>query len=252
MRRLLILKTGDTARDVAAIHGDYDRWFIDAMPGAGLKPEVVDVTRAGVPERDDGGPDGVAGIIVTGSVSAAYRAEPWMPPLERYLRETEAHGRPVLCVCFGAQLLAQARGGQVTLNPAGWEIGSALMTLTGAARHDPLMAGLPRQFRALCTHEDRIARLPAGCELLAGNENSPVQAFRAGSRTWGVQFHPEATAAIIEMLIRLRAAGLTRDAVAQGLPAEGHVDRLVETLRQPGIDQGRGILDNFVRICREG
>jgi len=252
MKRILILKTGDTARDVSAAHGDYDRWFTDAIPRPGLEFEIRDVTRGAEPEPPElpaRRADGVAGIIVTGSVSAAYRAEPWMPPLERFLSQAESWGRPVLCVCFGAQLLAHARGGKVILNPAGWEIGSALMHQTDAALRDPLMAGLPREFRALATHEDRIERLPAGCVLLAGNDNSPVQAFRATARVWGVQFHPEATAAIIDKLIRLRADNLTRDAAAHGLAAEGHVERLLGTLRQPGIDQGRRVLDNFVRIC---
>src|SRR5262245_44339220 len=130
MRRILILKTGDTARDVSAVHGDYDRWFTDAIARPGLEYEILDVTRSAPPDLPPRGADGLAGIIVTGSVSAAYRAEPWMPALERFLARAESWDRPVLCVCFGAQLLAHARGGRVVLNPEGWEIGAIQMRQT--------------------------------------------------------------------------------------------------------------------------
>ena len=248
MKRLLILMTGHTAPEVQAAHGDYDRWFIDAIDRSDLAYDVHDVTRDEHPvgEVVDGAH---CGVIVTGSVSAAYRSEPWMGRLAGFLREGRRAEPPVLCVCFGAQLLAHARGGEVNLNPRGWEIGSALVHRTAEASQDPLMAGLPESFRVLATHEDRVEKLPAGCVTLAGNDNASVQAFRAQERVWGVQFHPEATTSIIRMLIDLRAEALTIDAKEHGLPADGHVERLIASLNAPDADQGRRVLQNFVRIC---
>jgi GMP synthase-like glutamine amidotransferase len=52
-----------------------------------------------------------------------------------------------------------------------------------------------------------------------------------------VQFHPEATPAIIERLIRLRADRLQR------------VDDLLASVRDPGVETGSKVLRNFVRIC---
>jgi GMP synthase (glutamine-hydrolysing) len=248
MSRILIIKTGQTAREALEAFGDYDRWFIDAMPHPGVSFHTIDATLGVAPGIEL--LEGYDGAIVTGSVSAAYRTESWMPPLEEFLRAAERARVPILCVCFGAQILAQARGGRVILNPSGWEIGSVDIDLTPAGLADPLFEGLSPSFKALATHEDRIERLPPGAAVLASNAGTPVQALRASERIWGVQFHPEATLAIIEKLIRLRASGLERDAADHGIPVTGHIERLLATLSNPEPNQARKVLANFVRLCR--
>jgi len=246
---ILILRTGSTSPEVIERHGDYDRWFTRAaMDHAEGGPSftVCDATKEPIPD-----PAAFAGVIVTGSTNSAYKQERWMEPLCSYLAEAERHRAPVLCVCFGMQILAQARGGQVILNPNGWEIGGIDITLTGAATTDPLFSGLRPGIKALATHEDRVEVLPPGAVLLATNRRSPVQAFRVSDRIWGVQFHPEATTEIIEMLIQLRADQLVRDAETHGRESVGHVQRLFDTLADPRVGEGRRLLDRFVRMCAE-
>jgi GMP synthase (glutamine-hydrolysing) len=245
MTRLLILRTGSTAPEVRQLHGDYDRWFTDALAEEDAGFELRDLVRGQPCE-----PDGHDGIIVTGSTSSAFRPEPWMEPLLAFLRRAEHTGVPLLGVCFGSQILAQARGGEVVLNPAGWEIGGVSIGLTPAGMDDPLFEGIPSRFRSLATHEDRIETLPPGAVLLAGNDGTPVQAFRIGQAVWGVQFHPELSRAALDQLIRLRAAALEQDARARGLTVEGHVERLRDSVRHPDVLQGRLVLHNFAGICR--
>lgn len=244
MMRILILRPGSTAAEVRQIHGDYDRWFTDAIAVGQCSFEVRDVTREGIPSLE-----GFAGVIVTGSVSAAYCQEPWMTRLIPFLANLDPHETPVLGVCFGAQILAQARGGRVIQNPQGWEIGGVTVETVQAASTDPLFFGLPPVFGVLATHEDRIEAVPPGAVMLAGNAHTPIQAFRIGSRLWGVQFHPEATREILSKLILLRAGHLEADAVAHGKQSEGHVTRLLDSLQPGRVDQGRRILDNFVSVC---
>jgi GMP synthase (glutamine-hydrolysing) len=244
MTRILILRTGSTAIEVQRHHGDYDRWFIDAMQGHDLEFEVRDLVRGDPPD-----PDGHDGILITGSTSSAFQQEPWMAPLAGFLRRAEPTGVPILGVCFGSQFLAQARGGSVILNPAGWEIGCVQVEVTPAGLDDPIFAGVPSRFQALATHEDRIETLPPGGVLLAGNTGTPVQAFRVGPSIWGVQFHPELSIAALDLLIRLRADVLERDAITRGLPSAGHVDRLRDSLRHPQALQGQRVLQNFAAHC---
>jgi len=244
MIRILILRTGRTAEEVLREFGDYDRWFTAAMDGLGCAFDTVDATRNPVPPLDD-----YEGVIVTGSSSSACTSEPWMEPLASFLATDAAGMRPVLAVCFGAQLLAAARGGLVVPNPEGWEIGRIEVDLTAAGRDDPLFEGMPRRISTLATHEDRIERIPSGATLLAANACSPIQAFRAGRSLWGVQFHPEATAPLIARLIRLRSDLLTRDARLHGRDPEGWVDRLLAGLEAPDPAHGRRLLENFVRLC---
>jgi GMP synthase (glutamine-hydrolysing) len=244
MTRILILKTGTTAPEVSREHGDYDRWFTAALESHGLEFRVRDVTGA-----DPAAAVEADGIIVTGSVRSVCRVEPWMERLGGLLREAEVRAVPLLGVCFGAQLLAWAHGGRVIESPAGWEIGAVAVELRPAAGSDPLFAGIASPMPVLATHEDRIEELPAGAVLLAGNRSAPAQAFRLGACHWGVQFHPEATGAILQRLIRLRGARLEEDAVRRGLPAQGHVERLVADLRGFTAEPARRLLDNFVGIC---
>jgi len=244
MTRILILRTGSTSPSVQALHGDFDRWFTDAMSGWQARFEVRDLVRGDQPE-----PGGHHGIIVTGSTSSAYVEEPWTAPLVAFLRRCESSGVPLLGVCYGSQILAHARDGRVILNPEGWEIGAVSIELTAAGQDDPLMAGLPRRFTSLATHEDRIEALPPGAVLLAGNANSPIQAFRAARSIWGVQFHPELSPGPLGILIRERSDKLERDAVAHGRDAAGHVARLLSSLDGPEVMQGRRVLDNFVALC---
>jgi GMP synthase (glutamine-hydrolysing) len=245
--RVLIIRTGSTAIEVRRGHGDYDRWFKDALAAHDLAFDLCDATRSAIPD-----PASHAGIIVTGSVKSALQPEPWMERLAAFLRRAEHLGVPVLCVCFSCQMLARARGGLVVLSPAGWEIGAVEVTPTAAGRLDPLFEGLSSPLPVLATHEDRVETLPPGGVLLAGNDSAPIQAFRVGESVWGVQFHPEATPAILRDLILLRRERLEADARAHGQEAEGHVDRLLARLERFDPLPARRLLDNFARLCVRG
>jgi GMP synthase (glutamine-hydrolysing) len=242
--RLLIVRTGSTAMEVQRHHGDYDRWFRDALAGHDLAFDLCDATRSAIPDVA-----AHAGVIVTGSVKSVVSPEPWMEGLASFLRRAEHAGVPVLAVCFGCQALAWARGGQVVRSPMGWEIGAVEVDLTGEGRLDRLFEGLPWPLPVLATHEDRVETLPPGAVLLAGNDSAPIQAFRIGESVWGVQFHPEATTAILRELIVLRRETLEAAAKARGRPEAGHVEALLGRLGRFDPGPARRLLDNFVRIC---
>lgn len=256
--RLLIVKTGTTAAEVRRAHGDYDRWFTDALAHHAISFEVREVAGEGPPAPTDG----FDGILVTGSVKSVCEPESWMERQAALLRRDGGTGPPLLAVCFGCQWLAAARGGRVVRNPEGWEIGAADVILAAEARRDPLFEGIASPMPVMATHEDRVEGLPPGAVLLAGNANSPVQAFRAAPGIWGVQFHPEATPAILDILIRLRrerlegevAAAARREGPRPATAADGpgRVDRLLRGLETYEPEPSRRLLDNFVRFCREG
>ena len=242
--RILIVRTGSTAVEVQRTHGDYDRWFRDALAKHDLAFDLCDATRGPIPELTSH-----VGVIVTGSVKSVLSPEPWMDGLAAFLRGADQIGVPVLAVCFGCQALARARGGSVVQSPAGWEIGAVQVTPTSEAGLDPLFEGLPSPLPVLATHEDRVESLPPGGVLLAANDSAPIQAFRAGESVWGVQFHPEATQGILRDLILLRRRVLEDEARADALPAERHVERLLDHLERFDPGPARRLLDNFVRLC---
>lgn len=147
---------------------------------------------------------------------------PWLGPETAWLREVLARGTPTLGVCLGVQLLARAAGSWVERMALGPEIGWCPVTLSDAGVADPVLGSLPAEFTALQWHHYTYG-VPDGAVELARSALC-TQAFRLGDACWGVQFHPEVTAAQLD--------GWTADAddpppAPEALRAEttAHIDR---------------------------
>jgi GMP synthase-like glutamine amidotransferase len=108
--------------------------------------------------------------------------------------EALRRGMPVLGICLGAELLAQAAGAAASPCPPEW--GYREVALTRAAGDDQLLGALPGRFDVFQAHDFGFD-LPAGAVALA-RSNGALQAFRVGARAWGVQFHPEPTLAMLD------------------------------------------------------
>ena len=100
---------------------------------------------------------------------------------------------PILAICLGAELLAEAAGAKSYSCPP--QYGYWPVSLTDEGTHDPLLAGLPRRFDAFQAH-GFATELPDGALALA-HAGEELQAFRVRDRAWGLQFHPEPTEEMI-------------------------------------------------------
>ena len=172
--------------------------------GAGVFAEAVraaghELSEWSVPLAPEARPDGHEATIVLGGGMHADQEElhPWLlPELEFIGRELEV-GRPLLGVCLGAQLVARAAGGRV-VRAAEKEVGWRELELNQAGLADPVLSSLPQRVEAFQWHH-YTWELPAATELATGGGLS--QAYRLGASAWGVQFHPEVTAAQIDRWI---------------------------------------------------
>lgn len=126
----------------------------------------------------------VRGVILSGSPFSVRDEHAPNPDL------TAIKGKlPLLGVCYGAQFLASAFGGEVQPAPSR-EYGRAMLSVGDA--NDPLMQGLPRTTQVWMSHGDTITSVPANYKIVASTEDVRVAAFRIeDEQTWGIQFHPE-------------------------------------------------------------
>ncbi len=124
-------------------------------------------------------------VVVTGSRASVYWDDDWIEPLIEYVAGAADAGVPVLGVCYGHQVVAEALGGRVS-GMDGFELGYNEVEQVG---DDELFAGIDERFRVFTSHGDVVVDLPPGATLLARNEHG-VHAFRR-EHCWGVQFHPE-------------------------------------------------------------
>lgn len=143
------------------------------------------------------GADEAAAVIVLGGRLSVNDEEafPFLREMKLRIQEMIGRGSRYLGICLGGQLLAAAFGAAVAEKRWG-EHGGGDVRLTAAGREDRLFAGVGAEFPTLLWHDDSFD-LPAGAILLASSADCPHQAFRIGENAWGLQFHPEATPAIV-------------------------------------------------------
>ena len=115
-----------------------------------------------------------------------HRDYPWLVSEKEFIAAVIAAGKPVLGICLGAQLIADALGGKVFQN-AEKEIGWFPIQMLDRA--EPL-ADFPATLTAMHWHGDTFT-LPKGARHVAASEACANQAFVFGDRVVGLQFHIE-------------------------------------------------------------
>ncbi len=145
------------------------------------------------------------------------------------IRAALAKPMPILGVCLGAQLLAAGAGAPVypgTHPEIGWEA----VSLTEDGRRDPVLCGLG-DLRAVFHWHGETFDLPAGAVPLASSAFTKHQAFRLGRSAYGLQFHLEVDAAMIESWVGAYPGDLGSDPDAAARRIASDTSRYVDALR---------------------
>jgi GMP synthase (glutamine-hydrolysing) len=189
-----ILQTGIAADALISKYGDYPDSFEVMLQGRGLNFEVFKVLEGEFPAN----PNVCEGWLVTGSKHGAYEQHDWIPPLEDLIREIYAADLPMIGVCFGHQVIAQALGGKVEKFSGGWGVGP--FTYAGKNGENAITLN--------AYHQDQVVEAPACATGVLGNEFCVNAVLTYGDKAYTMQPHPEFSTQYIRDLIEARAIGV--------------------------------------------
>jgi GMP synthase (glutamine-hydrolysing) len=190
----------------------------DAGPGVfgdAMRERGVELDEWMLSERGTGPPREIAEYDAVLTFGGAMHADqedrhPWLRFEKDFLAAMLDDGMPLLAVCLGSQLLAEAAGGTAR-RASEPEIGWYEVEVTPEGREDPVIGPITPEvtapirgpitpmFIAFQWHSYEAVP-PEGATILARTPVCP-QAFRIGERAWGIQFHAEVTAADISKWI---------------------------------------------------
>lgn len=220
--RIGILETGKVSETLIDRHAPYEIMFRSLLRQVDPQAQtsVWDVVGKG---EIPGAPDAMDGWIVTGSKYGVYDPMPWIDPLKGFLRRTYEARVPVVGVCFGHQILAEALGGKVEKSGKGWGCGVHSYAVTSAA---PWMTDGEHPVRVHAMHQDQVVTLPPDARVVASSEFCEYAGLAYGDMAFSMQPHPEFDAVYEADVINLRRGVAIPDDVADaGLATlEGGVD----------------------------
>lgn len=201
-----VIETGRPPEELAAEHGDYPSMF-ERLIGA-ADPSFRFTAFPAVDGVIPDAPDVCDGWIVTGSRHGVYDDLPWMAPLKDFLRRAVDERVPVVGICFGHQILAEAFGARVVKSDRGWAVGPHTYETTDTADTAGWMTPPTAAFTLNAMHQDQIETLPEGARVIARSDFCPYAGLAYGDRAISIQPHPEFDNAFERTLIELRRGSL--------------------------------------------
>lgn len=213
--RIGILQTGDTPEELKGQFGEYGDMFIRLLGEHDHQFEftLYPVSNSLFPDS----PEECDGWLITGSRFSAYEDQAWIHTLKALIREISETERPLIGVCFGHQLIAEALGGRVEKSHKGWGLGLDTYSLTADT------PGTDAQNITLnIFHQDQIVELPPGARVFASSEFCEYAGLIIGDRIMTIQAHPEFQNDYNSQLLQARRASVV---------PEDQADEAIDRLR---------------------
>jgi len=217
---IAILETGIPPAGLDQTYGTYADMFQGTLAREGRTFRVFKTLQGELPDADGH----LKGVVITGSPSGVYEDDPWIRDLIGWLRALDP-AVPVVGICFGHQIMAQAWGGHVEKSHKGWGVG-----LHEYEIHDQdvwkALLGPDAEHAAIriaVTHQDQVVKKPDTAICLAGSDFTPNGAlYYTDRKALSFQCHPEFCEGFAsDLLISRRGVRI----------AEELVDKAVETLK---------------------
>ncbi len=185
--KITIIETGYVPEPLRPRFGNYPDMFKDMFDASGrqFSYEVVKlIDGEALPSLET-----LEGVAITGSPAGVYEDHAWLPPLRSFIGEVHAANIPMLGICFGHQVIADALGGIVRKSEKGWGVGRHSYRVVAKPA---FMADAPDLFSIACSHQDQVIEPPAGAQVILSTPFTPnAGLFYDNGRTLTFQPHPE-------------------------------------------------------------
>jgi len=225
-KTLGILQAGRSPEELVNRYPDYNQLFVHLLGEKSFNYRTWAVLDNEFPDSLDA----ADAWLITGSRHGAYEEHDWIAPLETLIRDIYAKGAPMVGICFGHQIIAQAMGGKVEKFAGGWSVGrveyeldNAIWGTTGNTS-TPLMA----------FHQDQVVKAPEAAVNVGSTSFCEHAALLYDSRILTIQPHPEFDDAFVGGLLEARGSILPAEIVQsanQSLHEPLQRDSVADTLR---------------------
>ncbi len=219
--KVTILETGRAPGRLSEDFPRYPDMFVSLLSKAdeSLAFETVSLIEgAAIPEAG-----GCEAVVITGSPAAVYDPAPWIDPLRDFVRTAFSARTPMVGICFGHQIIADAMGGDVRKSGKGWGVGRHTYEVV---ERRPWMSGAGRAFSLPASHQDQVITPPAGARTLARSDHTEhAMLLYEDAPVMSLQGHPEFRDAFAAALYSARRGKTLSDA---------ETDAAIESLRRPG------------------
>lgn len=194
--KIIVLETGTAPDNLSQTYGTYGAMFQKLLADR-INPLTTEVVQL---HLGDALPAvGMAdGYLVTGSPAGVYEPHDWIAPLEVFTRNALEAAKPVVGICFGHQLMAQALGGKVAKSDKGWGVGLHQYDVFEA------VPDMPRSVSCVVSHQDQVIVPPTSASTLGGSSFCEHGILAYGEYGLSFQMHPEFEHDFAEALLSVR------------------------------------------------
>ncbi len=201
--KVSILETGKLPETLEKKFGNYTLMFCNLFEQLSIVHDLTthELTKSSVPTN----PREADLWIITGSSYGVYDKLKWIPKLKEFIKEISEEQIPLIGICFGHQIIAEAMGGTVKKSRKGWGV--------GVHRYDQLeypkwAKKLGGYFSGYASHQDQVIIPPKNSVSIYGSSFCPHAVLAYGNKnnpsTISVQSHPEFSKSLLRDLIQKR------------------------------------------------